>query len=68
MEMVNQDRIEAPRAIVWAALNDVDVLKSCVPGCEELVRNSDTEFTAKVTLKIGPVKAAFKGKMQLSDV
>jgi uncharacterized protein len=68
MEMTNKDRIEAPRATVWAALNDVEVLKSCVPGCEELVKHSDTEFTAKVTLKIGPVKAAFKGKMQLLDV
>ena len=68
MEMADQDRIEAPRAAVWAALNDAEVLKACIPGCDELVKQSDTEFAAKVTVKIGPVKATFKGKMQLLDV
>lgn len=68
MEMGGEDRIQAARAAVWAALNDPEVLKTCIPGCQELEKQSDTEFVARVTLKIGPVKATFKGKVQLSDV
>lgn len=68
MKMTDSQRIEAPRQEVWQALNDADVLKASIPGCQELEKISDTEFEAKVTLKIGPVKASFKGKVALEDI
>lgn len=68
MQMNDSQRIPAPRAVVWAALNDPEVLKACIPGCESLEMTSPTEMTAKVTLKIGPVKATFGGKVTLSDL
>jgi hypothetical protein len=68
MDMTGTQRIEAPRAVVWAALNDVNILKQCIPGCESIEKTSDTEMNAKVTLRIGPVKASFLGKVTLSDL
>jgi len=65
MEMKDEIRIEAPRDRVYAALNDPDILKESIPGCEELLKHSDTELEAKVTLKIGPVKAKFGGNVTL---
>ena len=54
--------ISAPKDQVYAALNDPEVLKQCIPGCEELIQHSDTELVAKVVLKVGQVKARFGGK------
>ncbi|WP_372399409.1 carbon monoxide dehydrogenase subunit G [Azospirillum sp. HJ39] len=68
MDMSGSHRIEAPRATVWAALNDPEILRQCIPGCEEVVRQSDTEMTAKVVAKVGPVSAKFAGKVTLSDL
>lgn len=68
MDLTGDYRIPAPRAVVWAALNDPEVLKACIPGCEDLNKTSDTEFVAKVVAKIGPVKASFGGKVTLSDI
>jgi hypothetical protein len=68
MQMTDSQRIEAPRETVWAALNDPEVLKASIPGCEELTKNSDTELEAKVKLKVGPVKATFGGKVELLDL
>ena len=68
MEMSGEYRIEAPRDEVWRALNDPEILRQCIPGCEEIEKTSDTEFAAKVTAKVGPVKAKFKGKVTLSDL
>jgi len=68
MDMTGSQRIEASREVVYAALNDVDVLRQCIPGCETVEKTSDNEMTAKVTLKIGPVKASFAGKVTLSDL
>jgi len=68
MDMTGTQHIEAPREAVWAALNDPDVLRRCIPGCESIEKISDTEMNAKVTLKIGPVKASFTGKVTLSDL
>ena len=68
MDLTGDYRIPAPRDAVWAALNDPEVLKACIPGCEELNKNSETEFVAKVVAKIGPVKASFGGKVTLSDI
>jgi len=65
MELSEEILIPAPRAQVYAALNDTGILKLSIPGCEELVRHSDTELEARVVLKIGPVKARFGGNVTL---
>ena len=68
MDMTGEFRIPAPREAVWKALNDPEILKQCIDGCEELAKTSDTEFIAKVTARVGPVKARFAGKVTLSDL
>jgi carbon monoxide dehydrogenase subunit G len=68
MDMNGSQRIEASREAVYAALNDVDVLRQCIPGCEAIEKTSETEMNAKVTLRVGPVKANFAGKVTLSDL
>ena len=68
MDMTGEYHIPASRETVWKALNDPDVLKQCIPGCEELEKKSDTEFAAKVTAKVGPVKAKFGGAVTMSDL
>lgn len=68
MEMTGEYKIPAPRQKVWEALNDPEVLKTCIPGCQELNKESDTELTATVKSKVGPVSATFKGKVTLSDI
>lgn len=68
MEMHGERRIPAPREEVWAKLNDADTLKNSIPGCQELEKTSDTEFTAKVRAKVGPVSATFTGKVTLSEI
>jgi uncharacterized protein len=68
MDLTGEYRIPAPRETVWAALNNPEILKACIPGCEELNKTSDTELVAKVVAKIGPVKATFGGKVTLSDL
>jgi carbon monoxide dehydrogenase subunit G len=68
MTMNGEVQLAAPREVVWAKLNDAEVLKQCIPGCEELNKTSETEFQAVATIKIGPVKAKFKGRVQLTDI
>ncbi|MCW8952284.1 MAG: carbon monoxide dehydrogenase subunit G, partial [Rhodospirillales bacterium] len=68
MDMVGEYRINAPRQTVWEALNDPDTLKACIPGCEELVKESETDFSAKITAKVGAIRAKFGGKVTLSDL
>lgn len=68
MKLDDEIRIEAPREVVFAALNDPDVLRRSIPGCEELEKVSDTRFTAVVRAKVGPVRARFKGEVTLSDL
>lgn len=68
MDMNGSEAIGAPVDVVWRALNDPDVLRQCIPGCESLDKTSDTEMTATVVLKIGPVKARFEGAVQLSNL
>ena len=68
MTMTGEVLLPAPREVVWAKLNDPEVLKVSIPGCETLEKLSDTEFQAVATNKIGPVKARFKGKVRLSDL
>jgi hypothetical protein len=68
MEMHGELRIPAPREQVWEKLNDPETLKTCIPGCESVERVSDTEFTAKVVARVGPVKASFTGRVTLTDL
>jgi len=68
MQMQGERIIAAPRADVWAALNDPEVLKACIPGCQEMNKTSPTSFEATVKQKVGPVSATFKGAVELSDV
>ena len=68
MQMTGEYQIPAPRETVWRALNDPEILRQSIPGCESLEKLSDTEMTAKVRLRIGPVSAAFTGKVTLSDI
>ncbi|MEM6480717.1 MAG: carbon monoxide dehydrogenase subunit G [Pseudomonadota bacterium] len=65
MELSDEIIINAPKDVVYAALNDPDVLQRCIPGCEELIKTSDTDLEAKVLLKVGPVKARFGGQVTL---
>ncbi len=68
MDFSGRYEIPATPEAVWAGLNDPAVLKACIPGCEEIAKNRDTEFVATAVLKIGPVKARFKGKVSLSEL
>lgn len=68
MQMNDRHRIAAPKEKVWAALNNPDVLRQCIPGCQSLEMSSPNEMAATVVLKIGPVKATFGGKVTLSDI
>ena len=68
MDMTGEERIAASREVVWAALNDVEVLRQCIPGCESLEKVSDNEMAARVKLSIGPVRASFSGQVKLSDI
>ncbi|MDA5558903.1 CoxG family protein [Shimia sp. MMG029] len=65
MELKDEIRIAAPRDVVYRALNDPEVLKQCIPGCEELEQHTPEHLEAKVVLKIGPVKAKFAGEVFL---
>jgi uncharacterized protein len=68
MQMNDSRDIAAPPAVVWAALFNPEVLKACVPGCEELTGNAADGFEAAVVQKVGPVKARFTGLVKLSDI
>jgi carbon monoxide dehydrogenase subunit G len=68
MDMSGHYRIQAPRDVVWAALNDPEVLKRCIPGCKELTQKSPTDLEAKVALKIGPISANFSGAVTLQNL
>jgi carbon monoxide dehydrogenase subunit G len=66
MELKDEIIINATQSVVYAALNDPEILKQCIPGCDELTKHSNTELEAKVVLKVGPVKAKFSGNVTLS--
>jgi carbon monoxide dehydrogenase subunit G len=67
MDMTGEYRIAAPRQKVWDALNDAEILKQAIPGCETITKHSDTEMSATVRAKVGPVSARFGGKVTISD-
>ena len=68
MQMNDSQRIPASKRKVWEALNNPDILKQCIPGCQSLEMTTPNEMTATVVLRVGPVKATFGGKVTLSDL
>lgn len=68
MELKNRQTVKAPLQTVYDALNDPVILKRCIPGCDSIERQSDTEMLATVTLKIGPIKASFDGELEIRDL
>jgi carbon monoxide dehydrogenase subunit G len=68
MEMSGERRIAAPRATVWEGLNDPEVLRASIPGCESVERTAPDAFQARVGIKIGPMAAKFTGKVQLTNI
>lgn len=67
MNLAGERTINADVATVWAGLLDPEVLKECVPGCTEMAGSADDGFEATVVQKVGPVKATFRGEVQISD-
>jgi carbon monoxide dehydrogenase subunit G len=68
MDMTGERRIPAPRQAVWEALNDPEVLKVSIPGCESLEKLADDQMRATAAVKVGPISARFTGKVQLTDI
>ena len=68
MKLSGSYQINLSKEKVWEALNNPEILKKAIPGCEEFTKNSDTEFTAKATNKIGPFNASFTGDVELKDL
>jgi hypothetical protein len=68
MDMTGEERIAASREVVWQALNSPNVLRKCIPNCEELEKKSPTELKATVKFKIGPISASFKGDVTLTNL
>lgn len=68
VNMDGEERIDAPIGKVWEALNDPEILKACIPGCESLDKKSERELAATVALKIGPIKARFNGEVELKNL
>lgn len=68
MEMSGEQRIPSDRQTVWNALNDAEILRRCIPGCQELIKESETEMTALAVVKVGPISARFQGRVTLSEL
>ena len=68
MKLSGSYQINLSKEKVWEALNDPEILKQAIPGCEEFTKNSETEFTATATNKIGPFNASFTGDIELTDL
>ena len=68
MELKGERVLAADREAAWNALNDVEILKLCVPGCESIAPTGENQYEVAMTAAIGPVKSRFKGKMQLADI
>jgi hypothetical protein len=68
MEMKDEIMLNANREKVWDALNNPEVLKACIPGCESFEQSAENEFTATVVVKVGPIKAKFNSKVTLTDI
>jgi uncharacterized protein len=68
MEFTGRYLVPAPIETTWAALNDPEILKACIPGCQQMTKTDATHFEAAAILKIGPVKATFKAKIEMADM
>ena len=68
MKLTGSYQINLEKQKVWEALNDPNILKQAIPGCEEFIKNSDTEFSATATNKIGPFNASFTGSIEIKDL
>jgi uncharacterized protein len=68
MEMTGEQQIPVSQDKTWQALNDLEVLKACIPGCESIVASGENEYDVVLTAKVGPVSAKFKGKLTLADL
>ncbi len=68
LTMTGEVDLAAPQQVVWEKLNDPDVLKACIPGCESLEKTAENELQAVAKIKIGPVSATFRGKVELTDI
>ena len=68
MELTGERTLSADRGAAWTALNDIDLLKRCIPGCEDLAALGDNRYQAVVNTAVGPVKARFKGTLELADI
>ena len=68
MEMTGEQRIPASQDETWKALNDPEVLKACIPGCESITLVNENEYNVAMTSRVGPVSAKFRGRLQLSDI
>lgn len=68
MDMAGERLISAPQNTVWSALNDPEILRACIPGCESLEATSENEMTAVAAVKLGPISAKFSGRVKLSDI
>jgi uncharacterized protein len=68
MEFTGRYLVPAGINVTWAALNDPEILKACIPGCQVMTKTDPTHFEASATLKIGPVKATFKAKIEMADI
>lgn len=68
MEMTGEQLIPQSQDVTWKALNDTDILKACIPGCESIEQTGDNEYQLVMTARVGPVSAKFKGQMKLLDI
>lgn len=68
MELVGEQLIAAPRSRVWAALHDPAILRHCIPGCEDVTRLSETVYEARVLTRVGPLKARFSGRVEMTEI
>jgi carbon monoxide dehydrogenase subunit G len=68
MDMTGERQIAAPRQVVWDALNDPEILKASIPGCQSLEKTDDTHMKAAAAVKVGPISARFNGAVTLSDI
>src|SRR5262245_61035489 len=68
MEMNGEQLLPVPQQTTWQALNDLEVLKACIPGCESIVPSGENQFDVALTAQVGPVSAKFKGKLTLADL
>ena len=68
VKLVGEALIRAERELVWQAINDPDILRQCIPGCEEITRETPVDWVATVVTRVGPVKARFNGRIRLEDL